>query len=385
MFRPRPFALERFFAKHEFSARRLLCSSDCESMSVRELLALEPGSEEALLALRLGYTETRGAPALREALATGYEGIGADGVFVHAGAEEALLNLFAATLSDGDRVVVATPCYQSLSELPRALGATVLEWPWRVEGGRWFLDPDELATLARGARMIVLNLPHNPTGGTLPPDAFARVAETARREGAILLVDEVYRGLELRGTQRLPAACEIYERGVSLGVFSKNAGLAGLRVGWLASRDRELLDAAAAFKDYNSICGSGPSEVLALVAARNYDVLASRARAFCERNLDSFEGFAGRHPGFVEWTAPAGGSIAFPRLAPDAIARFGDAAALAERLVAETGILILPGSLYEADAARFRLGFGRADFAEGLAELEAWLDGGAANSRTGAR
>ena len=46
MFRPRPFALERFFAKHEFSARRLLCSSDCESMSVRELLALEPGSEE---------------------------------------------------------------------------------------------------------------------------------------------------------------------------------------------------------------------------------------------------------------------------------------------------------------------------------------------------
>ncbi|HOX18527.1 MAG TPA: aminotransferase class I/II-fold pyridoxal phosphate-dependent enzyme, partial [Spirochaetales bacterium] len=186
MFRPRPFALERFFAKHEFSARYLLCSSDCESMSVRELLALEPGSEESLLSLRLGYTETRGAPALREALASRYEGPGADGIFVHAGAEEALLNLFAATLSDGDRVVVATPCYQSLSELPRALGSTVLEWPWQIEGGRWILDPDELAPLARGARMIVLNLPHNPTGGTVSPSDFAAIVAVARKEGCIL-------------------------------------------------------------------------------------------------------------------------------------------------------------------------------------------------------
>ncbi|MBN1242661.1 MAG: aminotransferase class I/II-fold pyridoxal phosphate-dependent enzyme [Spirochaetales bacterium] len=384
MFRPRPFALERFFAKHEFSARRLLCSSDCESMSVRELLALEPGSEEALLSLRLGYTETRGAPALREALAKGYEGIGADGIFVHAGAEEALLNLFAATLSDGDRVVVAAPCYQSLSELPRALGATVLEWAWRIEGGRWILDPDELPDLARGARMIVLNLPHNPTGGTVPPDAFARVVETARREGAILLVDEVYRGLELRGTHRLPAVCEAYEKGVSLGVLSKNAGLAGLRIGWLASRDRELLDAVAAFKDYNSICSSGPSEALALVAIRRYGALQDRARALCERNLDAFEAFAARHPDFVEWTPPAGGSIAFPRLASAARSRYGDAGALAELLVSETGILLLPGALYEADASRFRLGFGRADFAEGVEELEGWL-GAIIPARGGAR
>lgn len=379
-----PFALERFFARHEFSARYLLCSSDCESFPVRELLAMDEGSIDRLLDLRLGYTETRGAPSLREAVASQYAGLGADGVFIHAGAEEAILNLCMALLERGDRVVVNYPCYQSLAQIPRSLGCEVVPWELRPSGGagaegssaggsagpRWILDPDELPRLSGGrARLIVLNAPHNPTGALPTRAEFEAVVAYARRTGAVLLVDEVYRRLERDQAARLPSVCEAYENGVALDVLSKHAGLAGLRIGWLASRRADILDAVAVVKDYNSICSSAPSELLAEIAVRNLENVAARNRGIVARNVALLESFFARRPGFASWIAPEGGSIAFPRLAGGA-----DAEALADRLVAESGVLLLPGSLYGYDRSHFRIGFGRANLPEALAALETWLE-----------
>ena len=374
-----PFNLERFFAEHEFSTPYLLCSSDCESMPARELLAMEPGSDERLLDLRLGYTESRGDPSLRADIARLYAGLGPDQVIVHAGAEEAILNLCLAILSPGDRVVVPFPCYQSLAEIPRALGCEVLPWELRPEGGRWAADPDELARLLeRPARLVVLNMPHNPTGALMRAGELARAVELCRRSGALLLVDEVYRHLELDPARRLPAACEAYEGGISLNVLSKSAGLAGLRIGWLATRRKDVLDAVATVKDYNSICASGPSELLAGVAVRNLERLAARSLGLVRRNLELARGLFARRPGFASWIEPEGGSIAFPRLAGETARRFGgDAEALAAALAREAGVLLLPGGRYGHDRDRFRLGLGRANFPEGLARLEAWLDGAA--------
>lgn len=379
----KPFALERFFAEHEFSARYLLCSSDCESFPVRELLAMEPESIDGLLDLRLGYTETRGAPELRMAIAAQYGGLGISEVFVHAGAEEAILNLFLAELSPGDTVIVNFPCYQSLAEIPRALGCRVVPWELRrvTEGGRarWALDPDELPRLAgepslAGAaapKMIVLNAPHNPTGALPTREEFEAVVAYARRSGAVLLVDEVYRRLERDPARRLPAACEAYENGVSLDVLSKHAGLAGLRIGWLASRRRDVLDRVAQVKDYNSICSSAPSEHLAGIAVRNLERIAARNRGIAAKNLALLDAFFKERPGFASWTPPEGSSIGFPRLDCGA-----DAEALAVKLVRDTGVLLLPGAYYAYDPAFFRVGYGRANMPEALARLGRWLDEG---------
>jgi len=371
-----PFKLERFFAAHEFSTPYLLCSSDCESMPVSELLALEPGSEERLLASRLGYTESRGDPSLRADIARLYAGLGPEGVIVHAGAEEAILNLCLALLEPGDKVAVNFPCYQSLAEVPRALGCEVLSWTLRPSGGRWFLDPDELEPILRkGAKLVALNTPHNPTGALMRKDEFARVVELCRRSGALLLVDEVYRYLELDASRRLPAACEAYEHGISLNVLSKSAGLAGLRIGWLATRRADLLDAVATVKDYNSICASGPSELLAGVAVRHLPALAGRSLGLVRRNLALVRDAFARRPGFASWIEPEGSSIAFPRLGPESSARFGgDAEALALALAREAGVLLLPGKHYGYDPAHFRIGLGRANCPEALGRLEAWLD-----------
>jgi len=336
---------------------------------------MEPESIERLLDLRLGYTETRGSPALRTALANLYAGMGPDGIFVHAGAEEAILNLYLATLSAGDRVVVNVPCYQSLSEIPRALGCEIRPWQLRQAGGRdgrqrWYLDLDELAELSGGtARLIVVNMPHNPTGALMTRDEFEALVSYARSTGALLLVDEVYRRLERDPARRLPSACEAYENGIALDVFSKHSGLAGLRVGWLASRRADILDAVAEVKDYNSICSSGPSEVIAELAARNLDRIVGRNRGIVHRNLALLDAFFAARPDFARWCPPEGGSIAFPRLTDGS-----DAGLLAERMVAECGVLILPGELYGADPAHFRIGYGRANMPEALARLESWLD-----------
>jgi aspartate/methionine/tyrosine aminotransferase len=373
----KPFALERFFAEFEFSARHLLSSSDCETMSTRELLALEEGAEERYLDLRLGYTETRGDPGLRAGLAALYRGIGSESLIVHAGAEEAILDFCLAALEPGDRVVANFPCYQSLAEVPRALGCAVEPWPLREEGGRWRFDVAALSRLlARRTKLVILNAPHNPTGALPTVEEFDEIVALCRKAGALLFSDEVYRGLERDPARLLPAACEAYEDGVSLGVLSKSAGLPGLRIGWLATKRADILDSVAVVKDYNSICTSGPSEFLALVAARNYRALVDRSRAIIGSNLSILEGFFARRPDFASWEVPEGGSVGFPKLAATGAYGIGsdDAEALARKLVAEAGVMLLPGGCYASDRARFRIGFGRASMPEALGALDTWLD-----------
>jgi bifunctional pyridoxal-dependent enzyme with beta-cystathionase and maltose regulon repressor activities len=123
-----PFKLERYFARYEFSVKYLLCSSDCESMPVADLLALEPGAREGLERLWLGYTESLGAPSLRAEIARSYAGIAPEQVLVHSGAEEAIFLCMHAVLKPGDHVIVHWPCYQSLFEVARAIGCEVTLW-----------------------------------------------------------------------------------------------------------------------------------------------------------------------------------------------------------------------------------------------------------------
>src|SRR6185312_548970 len=225
--KPAPFKLERYFASHEFSAAYLLCSSDCESMEIGELLALEPGAYEDFSRLRLGYTESTGNPDLRRAIATLYTRVAMDEVLVHAGAEEAIFNFMHVALEAGDQVIVHSPYYQSLGEVARALGAEVSEWRGNPEHG-WALD---IATLKQKltprTRVVVVNFPHNPTGFIPGVEFIRELSALAEQHGFIIFSDEVYRGLEADPADRLPAVADLNARAVSLGVMSKTYGLPG--------------------------------------------------------------------------------------------------------------------------------------------------------------
>jgi aspartate/methionine/tyrosine aminotransferase len=362
------FALERFFARWEFSAKLLLCASDVEGWSMRELLELaDEDGRRRWDELRLGYTESPGDPALRAEIAGLYKHLTADDILVFAGAEEAVFALHNVLLGAGDQAIVVRPAYQSLAEVARAAGAEVTNVELRAQDG-WRLDVSEVrAALRANTRLILVNEPHNPTGSLSDRATFDRLVELAAESGARLIVDEVYRFLEFDPADRLPAGADVLETAVSIGVMSKSFALAGLRIGWVATRDRALLERLAAFKDYTTICSSAPSEVLALVALRARDRVLARNRAIIDANLPLLDAFFARTAGTFEWVRPRGGSIGFPRLAAEVpIDRF------AEDLVRETGVLILPGTVFGDTGNRFRIGFGRTNLPTALDRLQTY-------------
>ncbi|MCC6146526.1 MAG: aminotransferase class I/II-fold pyridoxal phosphate-dependent enzyme [Anaerolineaceae bacterium] len=364
------FKLERFFAKYEFTTEFLLCTSDCESMSLGDVLALEQGAQEQLERVWLGYTESTGSPALRREIAKIYTSIEPDEILVHAGAEEAIFLFMHAVFQPGDHAVVHTPCYQSLTETARSAGAQVSAWRAREENG-WALDADDLQRMLRPeTRAVIINTPHNPTGYLMDAETMREVQRITQERGIVLFCDEVYRELEHNPADRLAAACDGNPLAVSLGVLSKAYGLAGLRIGWVATHNRAIYQKMAALKDYTSICNSAPSELLAEIALRHREMLAQRNRELVLRNLTILDGFFARHAGLFFWPRPRAGSIAFPRLIGQ------DVEAFCDRLAREAGVLLAPGSLFGDAGNHFRVGFGRANLPLAVERLEKFLGGG---------
>ena len=363
------FALERFFARWEFAVRYLLCASDVEGYSMADLLALaDPESRRLWDDLRLGYTESTGHPLLRAEIAALYDGLTADDVLVFAGAEEAIFCLSNVVLGAGDHAVVTWPGYQSLYEVGRAAGADITLHELREPDG-WDLDPERLiASLRPETRLVVVNAPHNPTGMLPTHEQWDRLTGELSQRGIHLLADEVYRYLEVDEADRLVAGADAFERGISLGVMSKSFAMAGLRIGWLATRDRDLLARCAAFKDYTTICSSAPSEVLALIGLRARDAVLARSRRIVDSNLASLDAFFAGHADRFAWVRPRGGSIGFPRLLGDE-----PIDAFAERLVEREGVLLLPGSQFGYPGNHFRIGFGREDLPQALGRLEGFV------------
>jgi aspartate/methionine/tyrosine aminotransferase len=363
------FALERYFARWEFNVRHVLCASDVEGYPMAELLELADDETRSMWdGLALGYTESTGHPFLRQEIASLYETIEPDDVLTFAGAEEAVFCLMNVFLGPGDHAVVTWPGYQSLYEVGRAAGADVTLHELQ-EANSWAIDLDLLrAQLTPATRLIVVNFPHNPTGMLADRATYDGLVELAADAGAHLLVDEVYRGLELDPADRLRAGADVTPRGISLGVMSKSFAMAGLRIGWLATHDRALLDRVARFKDYTTICSAAPSEVLAIIALRARDRVLERSRAIVATNLDRLDGFFDDWIDRFTWVRPKAGSIGFPRLTVPGV-RIDDWAA---DLVESEGVLLLPGSQFGHPGNHFRLGFGRTDLSEGLDRLEAF-------------
>ena len=364
-----PFKLERYFARWEFDVPHMLCASDVETHSMAELLALaDEEGRELWERLALGYTESTGHPRLRAEIATLYDGVAPEQTLVFAGAEEAIFCFAHAALRPGDHVIVVWPAYQALYEVARSVGAEVTLLPLRAEE-RWELDLDALRRAVRPTtRAIVINYPHNPTGAQLSAAQLREVIAIAREAEAWLFSDEVYRYLEYDPTDRLPGVAGLYERGVSLGVLSKAFGLAGLRIGWVATQDEALLARLMAMKDYTTICAAGPSEVLALIALRARETILARNVALVTENLAMVERFMAAHGEWFEWIAPRAGCIAFPRLR-----RGGPIGAFCDWLAREHGVLLMPGEVFEHPNDHFRVGFGRRSLPEALGHLESAL------------
>lgn len=372
------FALERYFAEWEFAVSHVLCASDVEGFPMADLLDLADDEARTLWdGLRLGYTESTGHPLLRAEIAGLYDTIGPEDVLVFAGAEEAIFCLVNVLVEPADHVVVTWPGYQSLHEVARAAGADVALHELQEADG-WALDVERLiASLRPDTRLVVVNAPHNPTGMLPSAEAWSRLTSALADRRIPLLSDEVYRFLEYDAADRLTAGADAYPNGISLGVMSKSFAMAGLRIGWLATRDRDLLRRCAAFKDYTTICSAAPSEILALIGLRARDRVLARSRTIVGANLARVDALFARRAETFSWVRPRAGSVGFPRFRDD---RSVDS--FAAELVEAEGVLLLPASRFGHDGNHFRIGLGREDLPAAVDRLEAFLEQGARRSRS---
>ena len=223
-----PFQLERYFAQYEFSAPYLLSPSDCEPFTLEELLALSgPETRKLWDNLWLGYTESRGLPALREEAAALYEHITPED-FLILTPEEGIFIAMNVLLNPGDHVIATFPGYQSLYQLAESLGCSVSRWMPRMQEGQVFFDVNDLENLVReDTRLLVFNFPHNPTGALPTAEEYRRILALAEDRGLYVFSDEMYRFLEYDPRDRLPSASDLYPNAVSLFGVSKSFCPAG--------------------------------------------------------------------------------------------------------------------------------------------------------------
>jgi aspartate/methionine/tyrosine aminotransferase len=365
------FKLERYFANYEFKARHLLSASDCESVKVTNLLQMaDPECLKLWHNLKLGYTETKGHTLLRKEISNLYKEIKSDDIIVLA-PEEGIFIAFNIILNPGDHVIVLDPAYQSLFEIPKAIGCEVTKWSVFLENNQWNLDINFLQkSIKKNTKLIIINFPHNPTGFIPEASDFKNIIEIARKNKIYLFSDEMYRYLEFSRSHLYESVGDIFENGITLSGLSKSFGLPGLRIGWLTTRNKELMKKIEKFKDYTTICNSALSEILSIVALRNKDQIIGRNLNLIRENIIIVKDFIAKHDKFFKWIESKGSSVAFPLLTERM-----PADEFCKKLVDQKSILLLPGSIFNYPGNHFRIGLGREAFKVVLEELESFLYG----------
>ena len=369
----RQFVLETYFSKWEFNARHHMTASDAQSMSVATLLDLAGLPQDTLSHLHLGYTETWGAPDLRQAISETYDMMGPENILCFAGAEEGVYASMRVLLNKNDHAIVIVPNYQAAETLPLDICAVT---GVKLDAqNNWTLNLDDILKAVRpNTKLISVCFPNNPTGKIIPADDYAALIEICRKHDLYLFSDEVYRLLELDANKRIDQAADAYEKGLSLNVMSKAYGLPGLRVGWIATRDTDVLQKLEQYKQYLSICNSAPSERLAVIALGVREKILTKNRALMQTNIEKLDAVFADYPELFDWYHPDGGCIAYPKyMGRGSVENFCTA------LVEENGVLLLPASIYHSELMEtpenhFRIGFGRANIEDGLLAFREFMD-----------
>ncbi len=360
--------------RHETHVTYDIAESGIHPLRLADLLAWEEAAGhatlDALLDLRLGYSEARGSDALRSAIAATYIGCDADGVLVTTGAIEANYLLFNVLLDAGDHVIAPYPAYQQLYSVPRAIGCDVSLWEVGPRSGYRY-DVDALEHRMRPTtRLIFVNTPHNPTCAMLSPAELRRVYALAESVGATVLGDEAYRWLTVpNGASFAPPMFEHGPLGISVGTVSKPFGLPGLRIGWIAA-PRPVVAACWVARDYISLSPGKLNDAIAQLAFRHRERIVERNTAIIAANLAEADAWVARHAPTLAWTPPRGGLLALLRYNLPL-----DSLELADVLANDYGVMLAPGSAFGLED-HLRIGIGQDPpvFRAGLAAASRCFD-----------
>ncbi|HNQ67296.1 MAG TPA: aminotransferase class I/II-fold pyridoxal phosphate-dependent enzyme [Bacteroidales bacterium] len=361
------FKLERYFAKYEFSTKYLISSSDCDGFSLEYILSSADDKEMSLWNnLRFGYTDSRGSEFLRESIASQYKTLDLNNVLVMSPGEANFI-LMNTILNKGDEIICMYPSYQSLYQVAVSLGA-VVKW-WKFDSHQNYQVQELESLLSKKTKLLVLNFPHNPTGFLPSVDDLNKIISLARKYNLLIFSDEMYHQLVHDASKQIPSICDLYENSVCLWGMAKSFGLAGLRFGWVTSHRADILKKMVSFKDYLSICNNAAGEVLTYIALNHKDNFINHNIKKIVKNKKLFSEFVRRNSDLIEFVEPVAGSTALAKLNIDC-----PSLDYCEKLVSKTGIMMVPGEMFDYGDSYVRIGFGRENFDEVLKIWESYIN-----------
>ena len=366
-----PFLVEEWMNAYETGAKYNIAETCVDSVSMDQLFALTGADRERFWtdfsARRLTYGHIQGDPAFLEGVCGLYRTIRSEHIVPTHGAAGANHHLFYSLVEPGDRVISVSPTYQQLYSIPASLGAKVDILPLRRENG-FLPDPAELRALAAGGvKLICLNNPNNPTGALMDSALLQEMVSIAREAGAYLLCDEVYRHLN-QDESWTESIADLYEKGISVGSMSKVFSLAGLRLGWLATRDEALLHALWSHRDYDHISCGMFDETTAALALGHKDALLGRSRALVRENLAILDDWVAAEP-HMSYVKPRAGTTALVFYDFDMPSR-----TFCERMYRQTGAFVTPGECFGIEHC-MRIGYASSSdtLRAGLAAMSAFI------------
>ncbi len=324
------------------------------------------------LDLDLNTTELRyghhyGRPDLRDIVAGFYPGLSGENIIVTSGASEALFSIATALLKSKDHAIIEHPNYPSLYTIPRGLGCDVSLHSLKYED-KYKPDLGLLEDQIRpDTKLIAFTHPNNPTGSMITVSELEGLIEICEKRDIFLVFDETYREMDL--DNQLPAAATLSKKAISVSTLSKTYGLPGIRIGWAATQDKELLSRLLTAREHTTITNNSLGEELAVRILRDKERYLEMHRKHIQNNKSIVSQWIKDHP-YVEWIYPEVGVVAFPRLKEGLSI---DPEELYKRLVKKYKTFVIPGRCFEMDNRNFRLGFGSSteSLREGLVRLDA--------------
>ncbi|RLV87947.1 Capreomycidine synthase [Meyerozyma sp. JA9] len=374
------FGVEKFMDRYETGISNNMGETCCDSLSIDAIATLANVSSDELFRkmaqTKLVYGHITGSPQLKQGIVSLYNDLGAnvacDEIVVTNGAIGANFLTFYSVVDPGDYVICVDPAYQQLNSLPNMFSSGNMDkFPIEFEHN-YSPDLKKLAAMfqARTPKLLVINNPHNPTGAVWDDDILSQIVDLCRKHDTYLMCDEVYRPL-FHGTVRPKSIIDFgYEKTISTGSMSKSLSLAGVRLGWIVSKDKKVVQDCLTKRDYNTICVSMLDDQVASFALEHKDRILERNHKLCADNLAILDEFITRMNGVVTWVRPLGGSTCYLRL------ENFDTSELARDLAENYSTLVVPGEVFCGRKGFLRVGFGNSseDLRGGLQVLEGWIE-----------
>lgn len=367
----KPFAVEEWMNAWEVGARYNIAETCVDSISMNELFELT-GEDRAqfldrLCRRRLTYGDIEGLPEFREGICGLYRTLSPENIVPTHGAAGANHHVFYSLISPGDRVVSIMPTYQQLYSIPESFGADVRILRLNKDNA-YLPDLDELRRLVTpGTKMICINNPNNPTGALMSEELLNGIVDIARSVGAWILCDEVYRHLSQEDGWS-PSIADLYEKGISVSSMSKVFSLAGLRLGWIATRDTEVIRACMSHRDYDLISCGIFDEMLAAVALRHSDKLLERSKKIVRENLAILDEWVNSEP-HVSYVKPKAGTTALVYYDLDI-----PSYTFCEEMYHKTGAFVTPGDCFEMPhSMRIGYAYGKQALIDGLRAISEYI------------